>query len=118
MYMHIARTCHRFIQAFCDGQELCRFETPGTDLEKRSLSDYTQLFYHCLPDDSTGPVAFTAWANTSSPTSYNDGDIIALNEVLTNAGGHYNAATSSFICPYDGIYLFERQHRGRFSHTS
>ena len=64
-----------------------------------------QLFYDCLPDDETGTVAFTAWANTGNETHYYENDIIAFNEVLTNAGGHYNAATSSFICPWDGVYL-------------
>ena len=28
-----------------------------------------------------------------------------FNEILTNVGGHYNNATSSFICPWHGIYL-------------
>ena len=93
------------IQALCDGQELCQFETPGTALGDCSsqLSDYMQLFYDCVLDDETGPVAFTAWADTGNPTSYNDGDIIVFDQVLTNAGGHYNAGTSSFICPWDGL---------------
>ena len=30
---------------------------------------------------------------------------LTTEEVLTNAGGHYNANTSSFICPWDGVYL-------------
>ena len=70
------------IQDLCDGEEVCQFETPGADLGNCSsqLSDYMQLFYDCLPDDETGPVAFTAWANTGGPTSYNAGDIILFND--------------------------------------
>ena len=102
------------IQAVCDGQEMCQFEAPGTALGDCSgqLSDYMQLFYDCLPDDETGPVAFTAWANTGNPTSYSADDIIVFDQVLTNAGGHYNAATSSFICPWDGIYLMSVNMEG------
>ena len=95
------------IQALCDGQELCQFENAGIFLAECACeaSDYMQLFYDCLPDAETGAVAFTAWANTGSTTSYRAGDIIVFDEVLTNAGGHYNAATSSFVCPWDGFYL-------------
>ena len=64
-----------------------------------------ELFYDCLPDDETGPVAFAAYADTRTETSYSAGDIIVFNEVLTNAGGHYSTATSSFICPWHGLYL-------------
>ena len=94
------------IQALCDGQTSCQFETPGTVLGDCSgqTSDYMQLFFDCLPDDETGPVAFTAWSNTGDQ-SYSPNDIVVFNEVLTNAGGHFNANTSSFICPWDGIYL-------------
>ena len=45
---------------------------------------------------------------------FNENDIIVFNEVLTNAGGHYNAATSSFICPWDGIYLISANIEGFF----
>ena len=95
------------IQALCDGQTSCEFENPGTVLDDCSdeASDYMQLYYDCLLDDETGPVAFTAWANTGGTTLYNTGDIIVFNELLTHAGGHFNTATSSFICPWDGIYL-------------
>ena len=96
------------IFALCDGQESCQFENAGTFLEKcwGDVSDYMQLFYDCLPDDETGPGEFTAWTNnTGCSTSYSAGDIIVVNEVLPNAGGQYNAATSSFVCPWDGIYL-------------
>ena len=96
------------IQELCDGQTSCQFENLGIASMTSCLrrpSEYMQLFYSCLPDDETGPVAFSAWANTASSASYSINDIIVFNEILTNAGGHYNAATSSFICPWDGIYL-------------
>ena len=95
------------IQMLCDNQTFCEFENLGSTIsecEQGYLSDYMQLFYDCLPDDETGPVAFTAYANNGSP-SYDSGDIILFNEVLTNASGHYSTATSSFICPWHGVYL-------------
>ena len=105
------------IQALCDGQEACQFQNFGTGLigcESES-SDYMQLFYDCLPDDETGPVAFAAYANTGYQTSYSQGDITVFNEVLTNAGGHYNADTSSFICPWHGVYLVSVNIQGHDS---
>ena len=95
------------IQALCNGQESCQFVNPGWNIDQCDASytsEYMQLFYDCLPDDETGPVAFTAWANTGSPTSYNYGEIIVFNEVLANAGGHYNLETNSFVCPWHGVY--------------
>ena len=74
-----------------------------------------QVFYDCLPHDETGPVAFTAWANTGNPTDYSVGDIIVFNEVLSNIGGHYNTDTSSFICPWDGVYVFSVTVQGYLS---
>ena len=106
------------IQALCDGQESCEFENLGSainECEQSYLSNYMQLFYDCLPDDRTGPVAFTAWANTGNPTSYNADDIIVFEQVLTNAGGHYNADTSSFICPWHGVYLVSVNIQGHDS---
>ena len=96
------------IKALCDGKASCEFENLGSvinDCYPGYLSDYMQLFYNCLPDDETGPVAFTAYANTGYETDYSGGAIIVFNEILTNAGGHYNNATSSFICPWHGLYV-------------
>ena len=96
------------IQALCNNQTSCEFENAGTvidECEEGYASDYMQLFYDCLPDDETGPVAFTAWANTGTETPYSVGDIIVFNKVLSNAGGHYSRATSSFICPWHALYL-------------
>ena len=105
------------IQALCDGESSCQFDNFGTaSLTSCSgePSEYMQLYYDCLPNDETGPVAFTAWANNGDETTYNDGDIIIFDEILTNAGGHYNAATSSFICPWDGVYLISANMEGFF----
>ena len=98
-----------YIQYLCDGQQACEFDTPGNDIpacQEGYLSDYMQLFYDCLQDDETGPVAFTASAETGVSTKYTAWDVIVFDEVLTNFGGHYNPTTSSFICPVDGVYLF------------
>ena len=96
------------IQALCDGEESCEFENLGSAIdqcEEGYQSDYMQLFYDCLPDDQTGPVAFTAYANTGNPTAYIAGDVVVFDQGLSNAGGHYSTATSSFICPWHGLYL-------------
>lgn len=106
------------IQALCDGEQSCQFENIGYPVdtcEEGYLSDYMQLFYDCSPDDETGPVAFTAWANTGGSTPYNQFDIVVFDEVLTNFGGHYNPATSSFICPVDGVYHFSTNTLGAIS---
>ena len=97
------------IQLLCDNQTSCEFQNLGSvinECEAGYTSDYIQVFYDCLPHDGTGPVAFTAWANTGSQTFYQTGDIILFNEALSNIGGHYNPGTSSFICPWDGVYVF------------
>ena len=96
------------IQALCDGETSCQFDNLGiASLTSCSAepSEYIQLFYDCLPDAESDPVAFTAFADTGSTTHYGADDIMVFNEVLANAGGHYNAATSSFTCPWDGLYL-------------
>ena len=106
------------IQALCDNQTSCEFENLGSIINECGegyQSDYMQLFYDCLPDDETGPVAFTAYANTGDPTFYNGGDIILFDEVLANVGGHYSTATSSFICPWHGVYLMSVNVQGYIS---
>ena len=63
-----------------------QFENPGTVLDDCSdqTSEYMQLFYDCQPDDGTGSVAFTAWANACGEITYNNEDIIVFNEILTH----------------------------------
>ena len=96
------------IKALCDNQTSCQFENFGSvidDCEEGYLSDYAQIFYDCYPEDEIGPVGFTAWANTGSETVYSGYDIVIFDVVTSNFGGHYSADTSSFVCPYDGVYL-------------
>ena len=33
-------------------------------------------------------------------------EIAWFDETMTNIGGHFNPATSSFVCPYHGVYMF------------
>ena len=97
------------IQLLCDNQTSCEFQNLGSvinECESGYTSDYMQVFYDCLPHDETGPVAFMAWADTGSETNYRSGDVVVFNAVLNNIGGHYNTDTSSFICPWDGVYVF------------
>ena len=102
------------IKSLCDYQPACQIPNPDVVIESCDVddpdaedpdSDYMQVFYSCLPDDVTGPVAFTAYATTGSPTDYRDGDVILFNEILTNLGGHYNSNMGVFVCPVDGVYL-------------
>ena len=98
------------IKLLCDSQTSCQIDNLGSvvdECEAGYTSDYMQVFFDCLPlNDETGPVAFTAYASTGSPTAYSPHDVIIFNDVLENIGGHYNNDTSSFVCPWHGIYLF------------
>ena len=109
------------LQLLCDNQTSCEFQNVGSAIDTCEVgytSDYMQVFYDCLPHDETEPVAFTAWANTGNPTDYISADIIVFNEVLSNVGGHYNTDTSSFICPWDGVYVFSVDVQGYVSDPS
>ena len=55
-------------------------------------------------DDGTDAIGFTACGDTRRLYSFNQ--TVLFDRELTNYGGYYNAQTSSFICPVDGIYLF------------
>ena len=75
-----------------------------------------QVSYDSVPlHDASGPVGFTAYANTGYPTPYNVNDIVIFDEVLSNFGGHYNPVTSSFICPWHGVYLMNAHVLGGLS---
>ena len=96
------------IKALCDNQTSCQVDNFGSvisECQEGYLSDYAQIFYDCLPVDETGPVGFTAWANTGDPTAYDSSEIVVFDVVISNFGGHYNPDTSSFVCPFDGVYL-------------
>ena len=40
------------------------------------------------------------------PVTYNKGDKIKYNSILTNPGGHYNSNTGEYTCPQTGWYFF------------
>ena len=54
--------------------------------------------------DSDEQVGFTAHVNADA--IYNKGDVVKFGATLSNFGECYNTNTSIFICPYDGIYMF------------
>ena len=60
--------------------------------------------YHLFSEDISGPVGFTAYAEDWR--SYQEDDLVLFESVVTNLGAHYNPVTSTFLCPYDGVYLF------------
>ena len=98
------------IQYYCDGENSCEYQYQGSLMHQCAqeyLADYLQIFYNCLPVDVNAPVAFTAYANRGSNVAYSSGDIVVYGEVVSNIGGHYNPDTSTFICPFDGVYVFE-----------
>ena len=68
---------------------------------KISSIPYISVF---ITDDDLGPVGFSAYANSSEV--YDDGELVVFSGVISNIGNHYNPATSKFICPYNGLYLF------------
>ena len=94
------------LKAQCDYQVACEFQHIGSGIDDRGeSSNYMQVFYNCLPDNETETAAFTAFADTGTSTSYFRYDTIVFDQILSNFGGHYNAETSSFVCPWDGVYL-------------
>ena len=97
------------IKLFCDNMTNCQFENRGSiisECEVGYMSDYLQIFYDCLPEDLDAPVAFTAYSDLGFSTAYVTNQQVIFDKTLTNFGGHYNAQTSTFTCPYDGIYAF------------
>ena len=50
-------------------------------------------------------MGFTAWANTGGSTVYDIYEVVVFDQVISNFGGHYNPDTSSFICPFNGVYM-------------
>ena len=106
------------IQSHCDGQNSCQFENQGSTIDGCKLgyqSDYMLVYYDCLPHDVSGAVGFTASASTGD-TLYESGDVIVFGDVISNFGGHYNPEISTFICPWDGVYLFSVNVQGYSSH--
>ena len=72
--------------------------------QENYIADYLQIFFDCVPHDVTGPVGFTAHVpNNMNVVTY---EVIGFTEVVSNFGGHFNPATSSFVCPDHGVYMF------------
>ena len=98
------------IEYYCNNQNSCEYQYQGSILHEcseESVADYLQIFYDCSPLDVNAPVAFTAYANRGQDVVYTEGDIVVYGQVVSNIGGHYNPDTSTFICPFDGVYMFE-----------
>ena len=55
-------------------------------------------------DDVTEAIGFTACGGMSR--DYDVNQTVLFDRELTNYGGYYNTQTSSFICPFDAIYIF------------
>ena len=91
----------------CDNQTRCQVDNAGSLVRicDNTYTEYTQVFYECLPDDVTAPVGFTAFTDICNSKTYHYNDIIVFEEVISNFGGHYNPETSSFVCPADGVYM-------------
>ena len=97
------------IKLLCDNQTSCEYEYGGSVIsqcQEGYVADYLQIFYDCVPHDVSQPVGFSAKATGDADVEYVGGEIVMYDSVLSNFGDHYNSATSTFICPYDGIYLF------------
>ena len=60
--------------------------------------------YLLLDDHQTAPVGFTAYATVER--QYDFGDLVIFDAISTNIGNYYNADTSIFTCPCNGLYMF------------
>ena len=49
-------------------------------------------------------VGFTVYADLNA--YYDTGELVVFNGVTSNIGGHFQPATSSFLCPITGVYYF------------
>ena len=98
----------------CDNQNTCQFQVLGSLIDECQagyVSDYLQVYYDCLPYDETTAVGFTATASGGF-TYYSEGGLILFDDVLSNTGGHYNPTTSTFLCPWDGVYVISVNVQG------
>ena len=49
-------------------------------------------------------MAFTAYSELSY--DYEVGDVITFDRTVSNIGSYFNAQSSTFLCPYSGLYQF------------
>ena len=59
---------------------------------------------HLFLTGSTGSYAFTV-APTATET-YDDGDKVLFDRVITNIGGGWNPTLNEFVCQVNGLYMF------------
>ena len=100
---------YQYMQARCDGKASCSFEFNGYVMDTScsgKVADYLQVFYEC---DSIGiqrEKAAAFMVRVQSGPLLAVGQVLGLNDVITNVGSHYNNRTHSFACPYHGVYSF------------
>ena len=76
---------------------------------------YLFLSIFHFSDDDTNYVAFTARATDTR--DYQIGDIVLFDSAITNVGHFYITNTSSFICPFDGVYSFSASYYSGQDHN-
>ena len=69
----------------------------------RKDANYLQVFYDCS-NIARGPVAFMV--RNVGKSSLSSTVVVPWESVITNFGGHYNPLTYTFVCPYNGVYVF------------
>ena len=66
--------------------------------------NYKYIFIYFRFSDVLGPVGFSAYSTEN--TYLDPGEVAHFDALISNIGGHFNPSTSSFVCPYHGVYLF------------
>jgi hypothetical protein len=76
------------------------------DKTKKEITSLNQMLSHMKQKqiNSVTIVAFSAFAEADQ--AVNNTDTLRFTGITTNIGGHYNASTGEFTCPYHGIYNF------------
>ena len=69
-----------------------------------ATNTYETLFFLFNSDNTTSPIAFSAYADVHR--TYNKSDIVLFDKITTNLGQSYNPDNGIFICPFSGVYIF------------
>ena len=77
--------------------------TPATLCTCNVIHNLAVVLYF-IAEDAEVPVAFTVAHNYNR--AYGEREIIRFNVSLLNSGGHFQISSSTFICPWNGIYGF------------
>ena len=80
-----------------------------------SIKFYLVFLIYFVSDDDTGYVAFTAVATKDRENEI--GDIVMFDSAISNIGDFYNTDTSSFICPFDGVFSFSTSFYSGIEHN-